>query len=47
MTVGEFFAIVQAAYTRGAMNYVVRKAHIVAMKQLDDPLNYDYSGGWA
>lgn len=47
MTVGEFYALAQAAYTRGAQNYAVRKAHIAAMLQLADPLNYDYSGGWA
>lgn len=47
MTVGEFYALAQAAYTRGAMNYAVRKAHIVAMKELEDPTIYDYSGGWA
>lgn len=46
MTVGEFFALALAAYTRGAKNYAVRKAHIVAMKQLANPLDYDYSGGW-
>lgn len=47
MTVGEFYALAQVAYTRGAMNYAVRKAHIVAMKELEDPSIYDYSGGWA
>lgn len=47
MTVGEFYALAQAAYTRGATNYGVRKYHIVEMKKAEDPSTYDYSGGWA
>lgn len=46
MTIGQFIGMVQAGAAREMALDAAYRAHLVAAALLDDPLEYDYSGGW-